>query len=80
MLGIKTELYSSKYLTQFNPDAKNNLHPLFIQESPATDGLLQAKYLKLSYRDTEANSWLATYLLMCLLLFPCKHASWFLFN
>ena len=80
MLGTKIKLYSSKYLTQFNPEVKNNLPPLFLQESPAKDDLLQFKYLKLSYRDTEANSWLATYLLMCSLLFLCKRASWFLFN
>ena len=55
MLGIKIKLYSSKYFIQFNPEAKNNLHPLFLQESPAKDGLLLFKYLKLSYRDTEAN-------------------------
>ena len=80
MLGIKIKLYSSKYFIQFNPEAKNNLHPLFIQESPAKDGLLLFKYLKLSYRDTEANIWLATYLLMCSLLFLYKRTSWFLFN
>ena len=61
MLGIKIKLYSSKYFIQFNPEAKNNLHPLFLQESPAKDGLLLFKYLKLSYRDTEANIWLPTY-------------------
>ena len=80
MLGIKIKLYSSKYFIQFNPEAKNNLHHLFLQESPAKDGLLQFKYLKLSYRDTEANSWLATYLLMCSLQFLCKRALWFLLN
>ena len=80
MLGIKIKLYSSKYFIQFNPEAKNNLQPLFLQESPAKDGLLQFKYLKLSYRDTEANSWLAFYLLMCSLVFLCKRASRFLFN
>ena len=56
MLGIKIKLYSSKYFIQFNPDAKNNLHLLFLQESPAKDGLLQFKYLELSYRDTGAKS------------------------
>ena len=56
MLGIKIKLYSSKYLIQFNLEAKNNLHPLFLQERPAKDGLLLFKYLKLSYRDTEATS------------------------
>ena len=81
MLGIKIKLYSYKYFIQFNPDAKNNLPPLFLQESPATDGLLQFKYLKLSYRDFEENSWLATYLLMQYLRFCfCTTASWFLFN
>ena len=79
MLGIKTKLYSSKHFIQFNPEAKNNLQPLFLQESPAKVGLLLFKYLKLSCRDTEANSWLATYILMCSLLFLCKRASWFLF-
>ena len=54
MLGIKIKLYSSKYFIQFKPEAKNNLHPLFLQESPAKDGLLQFKYLILSYTDTEA--------------------------
>ena len=73
MLGIKIKLYSSKYFIQFNPEAKNNLHPFSLQESPTKDGLLLFKYLELSYRDTEV------YLLMCLLLFLCKRASWFLF-
>ena len=63
MLGIKIKLYSSKYFIQFNPEVKNNLHPLFLQESPAKDGLLLFKYLKLSYRDTEQQ--LATYLSSC---------------
>ena len=54
MLGIKVKLYSSKYFIQFNPEAKNNRHPLFLQKSPAKDGLLQFKYLILSYTDTEA--------------------------
>ena len=72
MLGIKIKLYSSKYFIQFNPEAKNNLHPLFLQESPTKDRLLLFKYLKLSYRDTESNIWLATYLVMCLLLFLCR--------
>ena len=54
MLGIKIKLYSSKYFIQFNPEAKNNPHPLFIQESPAKDGLLQFKYLILSHTDTKA--------------------------
>ena len=78
MLGIKIKLYSSKYFIQFNPEAKNNLHPLFLQESPAKDGLLLFKYLKLSYRDTEPNSLLPTS--SHALLFPYKRASWFLFN
>ena len=77
---VEIKLYSSKYFIQYNPEVKNNLHPLFLQESPAKDGLLLFKYLKLSYRDTEANCCLATYLLMCLPLFLCKRASWFLFN
>ena len=63
MLGIKIKLYSSKYFIQFNPEAKNNLHPLFLQESPAKDGLLLFKYLKLGYRYTEQQ--LATYLFSC---------------
>ena len=58
MLGIKIKLYSSKYFIQNNPEVKNNLRPLFLQESPAKDGLLLFKFLKLSYRDTEPNSWL----------------------
>ena len=57
MLGIKIKQYSSKYLTkyliQFNLEAKNNPHPLFLQESPAKAGLLRFKYLILSYTDTE---------------------------
>ena len=80
MLDIKIKLSSSKYFIQLTSDAKNNLHLLFLQESPIKDGLLQFKYLKLSYSDTEANNWLATYLLMFSLLFLCKCASWFLFN
>ena len=80
MLGSKIKLYSSKYFIQFKPEAKNNLHPLFLQESLAKDSLLLFKYLNLSYIDTEANSWLATYLLMSSLLFLCKRVSWFLFN
>ena len=63
MLGIKIKLYSSKYFIQYNPEVKNNLHPLFLQESPAKDGLLLFKYLKLSYRETEQQ--LATYLFSC---------------
>ena len=81
MLGIKIKLYSYKYFIQFNPDAKNNLSPLFLQESPATDGLLQFKYLKLSYRDFEENSWLSTYLLMqCARSCFSASSLWFLFN
>ena len=53
MLGIKIKLYNSKYFIQYNPEVKNNLHPLILQKRPAKDGLL---------------------------LFPCKRASWFLFN
>ena len=55
MLGIKIKLYSSKYFIQNNPEVKNNLYHLFLQESPAKDGLLPFKFLKtlnLSYRDT----------------------------
>ena len=78
MLIIKIKLYSSKYFIQNNPDVKNNLHPLFLQESPVKDSLLLFKYLKLSYRDTEPNSWLPTF--SHALLFSCKHALWFLFN
>ena len=63
MLGIKKTLYSSKYFIQYNPEVKNNLHPLFLQESSAKDGLLLFKYLKLSYRDTEQQ--LATCLFSC---------------
>ena len=78
MLGIKIKLYSSKYLIQYNPEVKNNLHHVFLQERPAKDGLLLFKYLKLSYRDTEANSWLPTF--SHALLFLCKRSSRFLFN
>ena len=63
MLGIKIKLYSSKYFIQFNPEAKNNLHPLFLQESPAKDGLLLFKYLKLSYRNLTKK--LAICLFLC---------------
>ena len=48
MLGIKIKLYSPKYFIPYNPEVKNNLQPLFLQESPAKDGLLLFKYLKLS--------------------------------
>ena len=48
MLGVKIKLYSSKYFIQYNPEVKNNLHPLFLQESPAKDGLQLFKYLNLS--------------------------------
>ena len=54
MLGVKIKLYSSKYFIQFNAKVKNNLHPLFLQEIPAKDGLLQFKYFILSYTDTQA--------------------------
>ena len=63
MLGIKIKLYSSKYFIQFSPEVTNNLHPLFLQDSPAEYGFLLFKYLKLSYRDTEQQ--LATYLISC---------------
>ena len=78
MLGIKIKLYSSKYFIQYNPEVKNSLHPLFLQEIQAKDGLLLFKYLKLSYGDTEPNSWLPTS--SHWFLFPCKRASRFLFN
>ena len=65
MLGIKIKLCSSKYFIQFNAEATNNLHPLFLQESRAKDGLLLFKYYKLSYRNTESNIWLATYTSSC---------------
>ena len=48
MLGIKIKLCSSKYFIQYNPEVKNNLHLLFLQERPAKDGLPVFKYLKLS--------------------------------
>ena len=38
MLGIKIKLHNSKYFIQYNPEVKNNLHPLFLQENPAKDG------------------------------------------
>ena len=76
MLGIKIELCSSKYFIQYN--LENNLHPVFLQESAGKNGLLLFKYLKLSYRDNEPNSWQPTS--SHVLLFPCKRASWFLFN
>ena len=75
---VEIKLYSSKYFIQYNPEVKNNLHLLFLQESPAQDGLLLFKYLKLSYRDTKPNSWLPTS--SHALLFLCKRASWYLFN
>ena len=78
MLGIKIKLYSSKYFIQYNPEVKNNLHHVFLQESPAKNSLLLFKYLKLSYRDTEPNNWLPTS--SHALLFLCKRASWYLFN
>ena len=56
MLGIKIKLYSSKYVIQYNPEVKNNLHSLFLQESPAKDGLLLFKFPKLNCSDTEPNS------------------------
>ena len=65
MLGIKIKQYSSKYFIQNNPEAKNNFHPLFLSEIPAKDGLLLFKFLRLSYRDTEQNSWLPTYVFSC---------------
>ena len=71
MLDIKIKLYSSQYFIQYNPEVKN-------REGPVKDGLLLLKYLKLSYRDTDPNSWLPTS--FHALLFPCKRASWFLFN
>ena len=75
---VKSKLYSSKYFIQYNPEVKNNLHPLFLQESPVKDGLLLFKYLKLNYRDTKPNSWLPTS--SHAPLFLCKRPSWFLSN
>ena len=75
MLGIKMKLYSSKYFIQYNLEVKNNLHPLFLQESPAKDGLLLFKYLKLSYRDTEANSYLPPHVLAPVSLQACLVVS-----
>ena len=63
MLGIKIKLYSSKYFIQYNPEVKNNLHPLFLQENAAKDGLLLFKYLNLSLRHWAQQ--LATYLFSC---------------
>ena len=60
MLGIKIKLYSLKYFIQNSPGVKNNLHPLFLQERLAKDGLLPFKFPKLSCIDTEPNSWLPT--------------------
>ena len=78
MLVIKIKLYSSKDFVQNNPEVKSNLQPLFLQERPNTEGLLPLKFLKLSCRDTEINSWQLTS--SHTLLFLCKRASWFLFN
>ena len=75
---VEIKLYSSKYFIQYNPEVKNNLHPLFRQERSAKDGLLPFKYLKLSYSHTKPNSWLPTSFHELLFLF--KRASWFLFN
>ena len=55
MLGIKIKLCNPKYFIQFNPEAKNSLNPLYLEETPSKVGLLLFKYLILSYRDTEAN-------------------------
>ena len=70
--------YNSKYFIQNNPEVKNNPHSLFLQESPTKDGLLLFKFPKLTCSDTEPNGWLPTSTRA--LLFPNKHASWFLFN
>ena len=70
--------YGSEYFIQNNPEVKNKPHSLFLQESPAKDGLLLLKSLKLSCRDNELNSQLPTS--SHELLFPCKQASWFLFS
>ena len=78
MLGVKIKLYSSKHFIQYNPEVKNNFPILFIQESPAKDGLLLFKYLKRSYRGNDPNSWLPTS--SHALLLPCKCTSWFLLN
>ena len=48
--------YSSKYFIQKNAEVKNNPHSLFLQESPAKDGLLLFKFPKLTCSDTEQNS------------------------
>ena len=52
MLGFKIKLYSSKYFIQNNHEVKNNLLHVFLQESPAKDGFLPFKIIKLSYGDT----------------------------
>ena len=52
MLGFKIKLYSSKYFIQNNHEVKNNLLQLFLQETPAKDGFLPFKIIKLSYGDT----------------------------
>ena len=52
--------YSSKYFIQNNPEVKNKLHSLVLQESPAKDGLLQFKLPKLTCTNTELSGWQAT--------------------
>ena len=78
MLDVKIKLYSSKYFIQNNAEVEINLHPLFLRESPTKNGLLPFKFLKLSCRDTEPNSWLPTS--SRAVISPSKRASWFLFN
>ena len=51
--------YSSKYFIQYNPEVKNNLHSLFLQESPAKDGLLLFKFPIISCSDTESKTFKA---------------------
>ena len=63
---------------QFNPEGKNNLHPLFLLESPANDGLLQFKYLILKYMRIMKHSYLPPRVLAPVSV--SLQASWFLFN
>ena len=70
--------YSSKYFIQKNAEVKDSPHSLFLQESPAKDGLLLFRCPELIFSDTEQSSWLPTS--SRVLLFPSKRASWFLFN
>ena len=70
--------YSSKHFIQNKPEVKNNLHSLFLQESPAKDSLLLFKFPKLTCRNNKQSSWLPAF--SHALLFPCKRAYRFLFN